>query len=108
MKSNRKFLPAVRRFLEDLIAPYEKDRELAKVFCREFLFHRGEVRAELDKQASEILRALAEVITVAQKRGDIDKRVDPSVGACNSTPSSIRRWHSTSQIVFRANLRVSL
>jgi AcrR family transcriptional regulator len=81
MKANRKFLPAVRRFLEDLIVPYAKDRELAKVFWREFLFHKGEVRAELDKQASEILRALAEVIAIAQKRGDIDKRVDPAVGA---------------------------
>jgi AcrR family transcriptional regulator len=81
MKANGKFLPAVRRFLEDLIVPYEKDRELAKVFWREFLFHKGEVRAELDKQASEILRALAEVIAIAQKRGDIDKHVDPAVGA---------------------------
>jgi len=81
MKAGRKFLPAVRRFLEDLILPYEKDRELAKVFWREFLFHKGEVRAELDKQASEILRALAEVIAIAQKRGDIDQRVDPAVGA---------------------------
>jgi AcrR family transcriptional regulator len=81
MKANRKFVPAVRRFLEDLIVPYEKDRELAKVFWREFLFHKGEVRAELDKQASEILQALAESIAIAKKRGDIDKRVDPSVGA---------------------------
>jgi AcrR family transcriptional regulator len=81
MKAGRKFLPAVRRFLEDLILPYEKDRELAKVFWREFLFHKGEVRAELDKQASEILRALAEVIAIAQKRGEIDQRVDPAVGA---------------------------
>ena len=81
MKDGRKFLPAVRRFLEDLILPYEKDRELAKVFWREFLFHKGEVRAELDKQASEILRALAEVIAIAQKRGEIDQRVDPAVGA---------------------------
>jgi AcrR family transcriptional regulator len=81
MKANKKFLPAVRRFLKDLIVPYEKDRELAKVFWREFLFHKGEVRAELDKQASEILRALAEVIAIAQKREDIDKRVDPAVGA---------------------------
>ena len=32
MKANRKFLPAVLRFLEDLLLPYEKDRELAKVF----------------------------------------------------------------------------
>jgi AcrR family transcriptional regulator len=81
MKAGRKFLPAVRRFLEDLILPYEKDRELAKVFWREFLFHKGEVRAELDKQASEILRALAEVIAIAQKRGEMDQRVDPAVGA---------------------------
>jgi len=81
MKAGRKFLPAVRRFLEDLILPYEKDRELAKVFWREFLFHKGDVRAELDKQASEILRALAEVIAIAQKRGEIDQRVDPAVGA---------------------------
>jgi AcrR family transcriptional regulator len=81
MKANRKFLPAVLRFLEDLLLPYEKDRELAKVFCREFLFHKGEVRAELDKQASEILGALGEMIAIAQKRGDIDKRVDPAVGA---------------------------
>ena len=81
MKANRKFVPAVRRFLEDLIVPYEKDRELAKVFWREFLFHKGEVRAELDKQASEILQALAESIAIAKKRGDIDKQVDPSVGA---------------------------
>src|ERR1700733_9355045 len=81
MKVGRKFLPAVRRFLEDLILPYEKDRDLAKVFWREFLFHKGEVRVELDKQASEILRALAEVIAIAQKRGDIDQHVDPAVGA---------------------------
>ena len=81
MKASRKFLPAVRRFLEDLILPYEKDRELAKVFWREFLFHKGEVRAELDKQASEILRALAEAIAIAQKRREINERVDPSVGA---------------------------
>jgi AcrR family transcriptional regulator len=81
MKANKRFLPAVRRFLEDLIVPYEKDRALAKVFWREFLFHKGEVRAALDKQASEISRALAEVIAIAQKREDIEKRVDASVGA---------------------------
>jgi AcrR family transcriptional regulator len=81
MKASRKFLPAVRRFLEDLILPYEKDRDLAKVFWREFLFHKGEVRAELDKQAAEILRALAEAISLAQRRGEIDECVNPAVGA---------------------------
>jgi AcrR family transcriptional regulator len=81
MKASRRFLPAVRRFLEDLIVPYEQDRELAKVFWREFLFHKGEVRTELDRQAAEILRALAEVTAVAQERGHIDRRVDPAIGA---------------------------
>ena len=47
MKASRKFLPSIQRFLEDLHAPYEKDRELAKVYCREVLFHKGGVRAEL-------------------------------------------------------------
>lgn len=81
MKASRKFLPGVRRFLEDLHAPYEKDRELAKVYCREVLFHKGGVRAELDKQSAEIVDAMAEAIASAQAKGDIDKAVNPSVGA---------------------------
>jgi AcrR family transcriptional regulator len=81
MKAGRKFLPSVRRFLADLHAPYEKDRELSKVYCREVLFHRGGVRAELDKQSGEIVGAMAETIAGAQARGEVDKRVDPSVGA---------------------------
>ena len=81
MKASRKFLPGARRFLMELHAPYGKDRELAKVYCREVLFHKGGVRAELDKQSAEIVGALAEAIAVAQQRGDIDKSVDPSVGA---------------------------
>jgi AcrR family transcriptional regulator len=81
MKASRKFLPSVQRFLEDLHAPYEKDRELAKVYCREVLFHKGGVRTELDKQSAEILGAMAEAIAGARARGDIDKSVNPSVGA---------------------------
>lgn len=81
MKAGRKFLPSVYRFLEDLHAPYNKDQELAKVYCREVLFHKGGFRAELDKQSAEIVGALAEAIAAAQTRGDIDKGVDPSMGA---------------------------
>jgi AcrR family transcriptional regulator len=81
MKASRKFLPGVRRFLEDLHAPYEKDRELAKVYCREVLFHKGGTRAELDKQSAEIMGAMAEAIASAQARGEIEKSVDPSLGA---------------------------
>jgi AcrR family transcriptional regulator len=81
MKASRKFLPGVRRFLEDLHAPYEKDRELAKVYFREVLFHKGGARAEVDKQSGEIMVAMAEAIARAQARGEIAKTVDPSLGA---------------------------
>jgi AcrR family transcriptional regulator len=81
MKASRKFLPSIQRFLEDLHAPYEKDRELAKVYCREVLFHKGGVRAELDKQSAEIMGAMAEAIVSAQARGNVDKTVSPQVGA---------------------------
>lgn len=81
MKVSRRFLPSVRRFLESLYAPYERDRELARVYCREVLFHKGGARAELDKQSAEIIGALAEAIASAKARGDVDKSVDPSVGA---------------------------
>jgi AcrR family transcriptional regulator len=81
MKASRRFLPSVRRFLEDLHAPYEKDQELAKVYCREVLFHKGAIRAELDRQTAEIVGAMAETIAIAQTRGDIDLAVNPSVAA---------------------------
>jgi AcrR family transcriptional regulator len=81
MRASRRFLPSVRRFLADLHAPYEKDRELAKVYCREVLFHKGGFRVELDKQSAQIMAAMAEAIANAQARGDVDKSVDPSVGA---------------------------
>lgn len=81
LKSNRKFLPSVRRFLEDMHAPYEKDRDLAKVYCSEFLFHKGSVRAELDKQAGVVIGAMAEAIVSAQARGEIDSCVNPATGA---------------------------
>jgi AcrR family transcriptional regulator len=83
MKASRKFLPGARRFLMELHAPYGKDRELAKVYCREVLFHKGGVRAELDKQSAEIVGALAEAIAVAQQRGDIDKSVGCTTFLCN-------------------------
>ena len=81
MKASRRFLPGVRRFLEDLHTPYEKDRELAKVYCREVLFHKGTIRAELDRQSAEIMGAMAETVAVGQTRGDIDPAVDPAVAA---------------------------
>jgi TetR/AcrR family transcriptional regulator, cholesterol catabolism regulator len=81
LKSSRKFLPSVGRFLGDLHAPYEKDRELAKVYCREVLFHKGGARVDLDKQAGVIMGAMAEAVARAQARGDVEKSVNPTLGA---------------------------
>lgn len=81
LKAGKKFVATIRKFLIDMMGPYERDRELSKVFFREFLFHKGQIRAELDQQASEILQALQEAIKAAQADGQIDARVDPSVGA---------------------------
>jgi AcrR family transcriptional regulator len=81
LKAGKSFLPSIKRFLVDLLAPYEKDRELSKVFCREFLFHAGQVRSQLDVQSAAILQALAEKIITTQAKGLMDKGVDPAVGA---------------------------
>lgn len=81
LKAGKKFVATVKRFLIDLLAPYERDRELSRVFFREFLFHKGQVRTALDQQAAEILQALAEIIQAAQAKGQVDARVDASVGA---------------------------
>jgi AcrR family transcriptional regulator len=81
LKAGKKLVAAIKRFLMDLMGPYEKDRELSRVFFREFLFHKGQVRAELNQQASEILQALQEAIKAAQADGQVDARVDSSVAA---------------------------
>lgn len=81
MKKGKQFVPAVKRFLLDLIAPYERNRDLAKVFWREFLFHKGRMRTELDQQSTEVLHALEETVLTAQAKGEIDNRLDPAAGA---------------------------
>jgi AcrR family transcriptional regulator len=81
LKAGKKFVRSVKRFLMDLMRPYQKDLELSKVFFREFLFHKGQIRAALDQQASEVLQALQEAIKTAQSDGQVDARVDPAVGA---------------------------
>lgn len=81
LKAGKNLSAAVKRFLMDLMSPYEKDRELSRVFFREFLFHKGQVRAELDQQASEILQALQRAIQAAQADGQVDARADSSAGA---------------------------
>ena len=81
LRKDRRFVPAISRFLTDLMIPYERDRELAKVFFREFLFHKGKVRNELDQQTKEVLQALGEKIATAQTKGEVDKHVDSALGA---------------------------
>jgi len=72
MKTGRKLIPSIHRFLTDLMIPYQKNQNLSKVFWREFLFHKGQVRAELDQQSAVVLQALQEAIVAAQKTGEIE------------------------------------
>jgi AcrR family transcriptional regulator len=81
LKTRKRFIPSVKRFLMDLMIPYEANRDLSRVFWREFLFHKGQVRAELDLLAAAVLQVLQEKITAAQSTGEIDGGVDATVGA---------------------------
>lgn len=81
LKTRKRFIPSIKRFLMDLMIPYEANRDLSRVFWREFLFHKGQVRAELDQLAAAVLQVLQERITAAQKTGEIDGGVDATVGA---------------------------
>jgi AcrR family transcriptional regulator len=81
LKAQSEFLPSVRRFLTDLTTPYEKNEDLSKVFWREFLFHKGHVRAELDTLAAAILQVLRERVTAARNAGEVDSSVDADVAA---------------------------
>ena len=81
LKKDARFIPAIKRFLLDLMVPYEKNRELSNVFWREFLFHKGKVKSDLDQQAKKLLDALEEKIAAAKAKGEIDEHFDAAVGA---------------------------
>ena len=81
LKKDARFIPAIKRFLMDLMVPYERNRELSNVFWREFLFHKGKVKSDLDQQAKKLLDALQEKIAAAQAEGEIDEHFDAAVGA---------------------------
>ena len=53
-----RFIPSLKRFLMDLMIPHEANWGLSSVFWREFLFHKGQVRAELDQLAAAVLQVL--------------------------------------------------
>ena len=48
LNKGKRLIPAIHRFLMEMMEPYEKNMELSKFFWREFLFHKGKVRGELD------------------------------------------------------------
>lgn len=81
LNSRKKFIPAVKRFLTDLIAPHEQNQELSRAFWREFLFHKGKVRMQLDTLSGAIIGVLQAKIRTAKLAGEIDKGVDESVAA---------------------------
>lgn len=74
-------LVSVGNFFTQLISLYQRDLGLSKIYIREFLFHEGQVRAQLDEQNSRIIQLLHTRVLVAQEQGEIGEDADPQVVA---------------------------
>jgi AcrR family transcriptional regulator len=75
------FLASVGSFFTQLISLYQKDLGLSRIYIREFLFHEGQVRAQLDEQNSRILQLLQARVLAAQEKGEVREDVEPQVVA---------------------------
>jgi AcrR family transcriptional regulator len=74
-------LRAIMDFFGHFISVFEDDPKLSCIFMREFLFHKGKVRAKLDEQTARMLTSLQARIVRAQKEKEIGRSVDPEVAA---------------------------
>jgi AcrR family transcriptional regulator len=74
-------LRAIMEFFGRFISVFEQDLELSRIFMREFLFHKGKVRAKLDEQTARMLISLKARIMRAQQEKKIGRSVDPEVAA---------------------------
>lgn len=74
-------LVSVGSFFTQLISLYQRDLGLSKIYIREFLFHEGQVRAQLDNQNSRIIQLLHMRVLAAQEQGEIGDEADPQVVA---------------------------
>lgn len=74
-------LASVLNFFTQLISLYQKDLRLSRIYIREFLFHEGQVRAQLDDQNSRIIQLLQARVLVAQEHGEVRDDLEPQVAA---------------------------
>jgi AcrR family transcriptional regulator len=74
-----KLTSSVVAFFTQLISLYEKDLRLSRVYIREFLFHEGQLRAQLDEQNSRIIQCLQARILIAQERGEVSNDLEAPV-----------------------------
>lgn len=56
---------------------YAAERRLSRVFVKELLFTDGRQRSESAAWTFELVKRIAELVAVAQRRGEIDGAVDP-------------------------------
>lgn len=74
-------IASVTRFFSQILSLYERDLSLSKIYIREFLFHTGQIRTQLDQQNAAILKLLQERIEAAKQQKEIDESVDTQIAA---------------------------
>ncbi len=75
------FLVSVGSFFTQLISLYQRDLKLSRIYIREFLFHEGQVRAQLDEQNSRVIQLLQTRVVAAQQQGEVREDVEAQVVA---------------------------
>lgn len=81
LASEKDFREAVTSFFARILSLYRKDLGLSKIYIREFLFHTGHIRGQLDEQNTTILALLQARIEAARDAKEINKEVDPAIAA---------------------------
>ena len=79
LDKRRRLTTSVSAFFSQLMSLYEKDLRLSRVYIREFLFHEGKLRAQLDEQNSRIMQFLHARILTAQERGEVSSALEAQV-----------------------------
>ncbi len=81
LKGNKDLIASVEKYFSQLLSLYERDIKLSRIYIREFLFHQGRIRAQLDEQTSVMMKALRERVERSQQNGEISSAVDPEIAA---------------------------
>jgi AcrR family transcriptional regulator len=74
-------ITSVTRFFSRIVSLYQKDLSLSRIYIREFLFHTGQIRMQLDQQNAAILKLLSDRIEAAKQLKGVHKSVDSETAA---------------------------